>query len=53
VKKPARRDATPVRLQPLDRAALERVSAGHTQVDPMAGLFQNFQPDGSGGSSGG
>jgi hypothetical protein len=44
MKKPARRD--PKRpLVPLDRAALERVSAGHASVDPIAGTFQVYQPD--------
>lgn len=44
MKKPVRRDATPARLpQPLDRSALERVTAGHKTVEPIAGVFQNFQ----------
>jgi hypothetical protein len=41
----------PIRVRALDRSALERVSAGHNVVDPMAGFFQNFQPD-TGASSG-
>jgi hypothetical protein len=53
MKKPTRRDARPgLPLQALDRQALERVSAGHKSVDPMAGMFQNFQPAGSSDSSG-
>ncbi|HEY0986178.1 MAG TPA: hypothetical protein VGD80_03965 [Kofleriaceae bacterium] len=50
MKKPARRDAKPgYPLQPLDRRALEQVSAGHKTVDRVAGWFRAFQPaDGDG-----
>ena len=49
MKKPARRDDKPGRLQPLDRRALEQVSAGHNTVDRVAGWFRAFQPpDGDG-----
>jgi len=42
----------PIRLRALDRSALERVSAGHKVVDPVAGFFQNFQPAGGDGPTG-
>jgi hypothetical protein len=46
MKKPVRRDPKPSRpLVPLDRAALERVSAGHGIVDPIAGTLQAYRPD--------
>jgi hypothetical protein len=46
MKKPARRD--PKLSRPpvaLDRAALERVSAGHSTMEPVAAGFRVFQPD--------
>jgi hypothetical protein len=46
MKKPMRRDPKLSRLPvALDRVALERVSAGHKTVDPMAAGFRVFQPD--------
>lgn len=46
MKKPARRD--PKLSRPpvaLDRAALERVSAGHSTMEPVVAGFRVFQPD--------
>jgi hypothetical protein len=46
MKKPARRD--PKLSRPpvaLDRGALERVSAGHQVVDPLAASWRVFRPD--------
>ncbi len=46
MKKPARRDQKPSRpLVPLDRSVLERVSAGHSTMEPVAAGFRVFQPD--------
>jgi hypothetical protein len=46
MKKQARRDARPSRPPvALDRAALERITAGHKAIDPLAGSFRAFQPD--------
>jgi len=47
MKKTARRDAKPSRPPvALDLAALERITAGHRVVDPLAGEFRGFQPAG-------
>ena len=46
MKKPAHRDQKPSRpLVPLDRSMLERVSAGHTTMEPFAAGFRVFPPD--------